>query len=76
MAQMLSPNGFGGRRGSIPPSPAVTERPSSYVAWIGRADGPEPPLVVEFSGLSEDEQRAAISGFPGGRRFILAGLTH
>ena len=40
---------------------------------IAPADEPEAMLEVEFEGLTEDEQRAAISGFPGGRRFRLAG---
>ena len=38
---------------------------------IGPIDGPETPLEVEFVGLTEDEQRAALAAFPGGRRFIL-----
>lgn len=35
------------------------------------ADGPEAPLEIEFVGLSPMEQRAALAGFPGGRRFVL-----
>ena len=76
MAQMLSPNGFGGSRGRTLPSPATPERPSDFVAWIGKADAPEPPLVVEFVGITEEEQRAAISAFPGGKRFVLAAGAH
>ena len=76
MAQMLNLKGFGGRRGSFPPASMAAEHPSSGVAHIGRVDGPEPPLVVEFVGLTESQQRAAINGFPGGRRFILAGDKH
>jgi hypothetical protein len=38
---------------------------------IGPADGPEAPLEVEFVGLTEAEQRAALAAFPGGRRFVL-----
>ena len=71
MAQMLSPNGFGGGRKYLPPSPP-RERPSVYLNSIGRADAPEPPLVVEFVGITEDQQRAAIRAFPGGKRFVLA----
>ena len=59
-------------RGSFPPAALRHEQPSPYLAWIGRADAPEPPLVVEFVGISEAEQRAAIAGFPGGKRFVLA----
>jgi len=33
----------------------------------------EAPLDVEFVGLTEAEQRRAIAGFPGGRRFRLVG---
>ena len=71
MAQMLSPKGFGGGRRYLPPSPPP-ERPSCYVTSIGRADAPEPQLVVEFVGITEDQQRAAINAFPGGKRFVLA----
>lgn len=35
-------------------------------------DTPETPLLVSFVGLSRAEQRAALAGFPGGRRFVLA----
>jgi hypothetical protein len=34
-------------------------------------DQPETPIEVEFVGLTESEQRAALAGFPGGRRFVL-----
>jgi hypothetical protein len=71
MAQMLSPRGFGGGREYLPPSLPL-ERPSTFITSIGRADAPEPPLVVEFVGITEDQQRAAVSGFPGGKRFVLA----
>jgi hypothetical protein len=33
---------------------------------------PEAPLVVEFVGLSEEQQRRALAGWPGGQRFRLA----
>ena len=38
---------------------------------IAPIDMPEVPLEIEFEGLSLEEQRAALSGFPGGRRFVL-----
>jgi hypothetical protein len=38
---------------------------------VAAIDAPEEMLVVSFSGLTEAEQRAAIAGFPGGRRFRL-----
>ena len=76
MAQVLNPKGFGGSRGRFLPPLLRPDQPSSYLAWIGRADAPEPPLVVEFVGITEDQQRAAISGFPGGKRFVLAATEH
>lgn len=38
---------------------------------IAPIDAPEAVLEVEFVGLTEEEQRAALAGFPGGRRFRL-----
>lgn len=38
---------------------------------VGAIDGPETPLPVEFVGLTEAEQRAALAAFPGGKRFVL-----
>ena len=38
-------------------------------------DAPEATLVVSFAGLTEAEQRRALAGFPGGRRFRLATET-
>lgn len=43
-----------------------SKRPS-----VAPADRPELPMVVAFEGLSDEEQRRAVSGFPGGRRFVL-----
>ena len=34
-------------------------------------DQPETQIEVEFTGISETEQRAALAAFPGGRRFVL-----
>lgn len=45
----------------------ATQRPIA----VGPADHPELPMLVQFEGLTKTEQRAAIAGFPGGRRFIL-----
>lgn len=70
MAQMLNPAGFGGRNGSL--LHARSEQPSRFLKSIGRADEPEPPMVVTFVGISEAQQRAAIGAFPGGSRFVLA----
>lgn len=47
--------------------------PSERVAPI---DAPEAPIEVEFVGISEDEQRAALAAFPGGRRFVLKSRRH
>jgi len=38
---------------------------------VGAVDGPETPMEVEFFGLTEAEQRAALAAFPGGKRFVL-----
>lgn len=38
---------------------------------VAPADRPELPMVVVFEGLSSEEQRRAVGGFPGGRRFVL-----
>lgn len=38
---------------------------------ISPVDRPELPMVVVFEGLSSDEQRRALDGFPGGKRFVL-----
>lgn len=39
---------------------------------IAAVEEPETVLEVEFEGLTEAEQRRALAGFPGGRRFRLA----
>lgn len=41
------------------------------VTRVPADDTPETLLYVSFKGLTEAEQRAALAGFPGGRRFIL-----
>lgn len=51
------------------------ERPSRFLSMIAPVNGPEAPMVVEFVGLTEAEQRAALEAFPGGRRFRLAAGT-
>lgn len=38
---------------------------------VAPLDMPEVPLEIEFEGLTLEEQRAALAGFPGGRRFVL-----
>ena len=43
---------------------------------LGRIDGPEAPLAVEFGGISEEQQRAALAAFPGGKRFHLVQTHH
>jgi hypothetical protein len=47
------------------------ERLSEPTLSVGPAYGPETLLEVEFVGLTEAEQRAALAAFPGGKRFIL-----
>ena len=39
-------------------------------------DAPETVLEVAFEGLTQAEQRAALAGFPGGRRVRLATSRH
>jgi hypothetical protein len=39
---------------------------------IGDIDSPEATMIVEFFGITEQEQRAALAAFPGGKRFVLA----
>jgi len=43
---------------------------------IAPLDAPESVLDIEFVGLTEAEQRAALNGFPGGRRFRLTTPHH
>lgn len=43
---------------------------------ISPLDEPESVLEIEFEGLTEAEQRAALEAFPGGRRFRLATPRH
>ncbi len=43
---------------------------------IAPLDAPEALMVVEFEGLTEAEQRAALAAFPGGKRFALAAAAH
>ena len=43
---------------------------------IAPPDEPETVLEVAFEGLTQAEQRAALAGFPGGRRFRLATSRH
>lgn len=47
--------------------------PARSAGAIAPAGRPEMPMLVSFEGLTPDEQRRALSGFPGGRRFVLAG---
>ena len=63
---------------------ATTQQPR---LWLATEDGetlPPPresvnaiieaevPLEIQFEGLSLEQQRAALTGFPGGRRFVLS----
>jgi hypothetical protein len=60
----------------VPPGLALNIRAAAMpvdpeVAGIGDIAGPEAALDVEFVGISEAQQRAALAAFPGGRRFRL-----
>ena len=50
-------------------SSAVSIDPEA--ANLADISAPEAELDVEFIGISEAEQRAALAAFPGGRRFRL-----
>lgn len=76
MAQLLRPTQHSEGRATSWLSQPTVEPPSSYLELVARADDVEAPLVVEFVGLSESEQLAAINGFPGGQRFRLASRQH
>ena len=39
---------------------------------LAAIDEPETELEVQFEGLTEAQQRRALEGFPGGKRFTLA----
>lgn len=39
---------------------------------VADINGPEVTMEIEFFGITEAEQRAALRAFPGGRRFVLA----
>jgi hypothetical protein len=57
-----------------PPNTAlrlVANRGERVVDRVPASDVPETTLLVSFSGITEDEQRAALEAFPGGKRFIL-----
>lgn len=51
------------RSGSGPVDPQLVN--------LGDITSPETELDVEFVGISEEQQRAALAAFPGGRRFRL-----
>jgi hypothetical protein len=50
-------------------------RPHPHEA-IHPVDQPEAMLEIEFIGLTDEEQRHALTAFPGGRRFILKSQPH
>lgn len=45
---------------------------SRPVPHITPKDEPEAIMMISFEGLTEREQEAALAGFPGGKRFVLA----
>ena len=65
-------------------SPAASRRAKFWLAAsndprlqpttpIAPIDAPELPMTVSFEGLTKAEQRAVLSAFPGGKRFVLQG---
>jgi hypothetical protein len=57
------------------PKPRLVARNGQLVGPVGPTMQPEATLYVSFHGLTEAEQRLALSTFPGGRRFRLVGTT-
>jgi len=69
------------------PHPSVEMPLAHAPLWLAASDGrrlrrpvsetvadinaPEATMEVEFFGLTEAEQRAALAAFPGGKRFVL-----
>lgn len=65
----------------VPPALALNLRTKArpvdpQIVNLSDIAGPEAPLDVEFVGISEAEQRAALAAFPGGRRFRLVSRNH
>jgi hypothetical protein len=59
-------------RGSPVPRLRLVARDGKRVIdRVPAVDAPETKLFVSFRGITEDEQRAALDAFPGGKRFIL-----
>jgi hypothetical protein len=50
----------------------VAARSEGFAGRLEPFGAPEQPMVVTFEGLTENQQRAALAAFPGGRRFQLA----
>lgn len=74
------------KHSSRPPSePPLAHAPLWLAASNGRRlrrpvselvadiNGPETIMEIEFFGITEAEQRAALAAFPGGKRFVLVG---
>lgn len=69
------------------PHPSSDQPPAHAPLWLAASDGrrlkrpitdfvadmeaPETRMEVEFYGITEAEQRAALAAFPGGKRFAL-----
>jgi hypothetical protein len=49
----------------------VINRGKRAVDRVPASDVPETTLFVSFSGITEEQQRAALEAFPGGKRFVL-----
>jgi hypothetical protein len=56
----------------VPALKAANDRVRFNFDRVPAVDAPEETLVISFSGISRAEQRAALAGFPGGKRFVLA----
>jgi hypothetical protein len=54
------------------PTKAANDQRPVHFDRVPVVDTPEETLVISFSGISKAEQRAALAGFPGGKRFVLA----
>jgi hypothetical protein len=59
------------RTSTQPPLRIVARDGQRVVDHVPVSNVPETRLLVSFSGITVEEQRAALEAFPGGRRFIL-----
>jgi hypothetical protein len=59
------------RANPVPRLRLVARDGKPVVDRVPAIDAPETKLFVSFRGITEEEQRAALEAFPGGKRFVL-----